>query len=626
MDDFQFYPITRDLARRLFGMFDSSDDDRQMFWFKRTLDPSAGRGDLLKHFSEFARQEAYDHGYRNFHLKVDACELDVSHHPTLREEFVGIVGHDFMEFRAGAPYGTIVMNPPFRFGAEHVLHAWDIAYDAEIGAVINAETLRNPYTQQRQRLLELIKRYGRAEFVQGSFSQAERPTDVEVALVYLRKRGDGDALVAQLTNGLQEDKDGQARAADMKRADISDSDVAIPASALENSVRCFDAALKAIHESIVARARAHNCAIRLGPMLAHTPEEGPMDQDWVRNQFAEEYDKLKDRAWTMLLRSTHVSSKVSSSVQKNIEREFERIKQLEFSLANIRGFLLGLAQSAGDLQLQMCCDTFDLVSRYHSDNLSFYRGWKSNDLHHRLGRRIKMTRFIVPGHPTSSHARCFDYAGLRMLRDIDQTFALLDGKRPGSTLSNGLEMAFDRHLDQLRSGQRVETAYFDVRYFQGIGTIHFFPRRKDLVDRLNRVVGRHRRWLPPDNEPHVPDSFWQAYAEADRLSDAMVKAADHLARKSDPSGRQSLSIASLLGGRFKGRSDDSAREGKILAAWDQASLAILQENGLDFDAMLEQSTLASLPAPQTPSPLADATTAAANDEAEQNRPRQGRGG
>ena len=108
-------------------------------------------------------------------------------------------------------------------------------------------------------------------------------------------------------------------------------------------------------------------------------------------------------------------------------------------------------------------------------------------------------------------------------------------------------------------------------------------------------------------------------------ADAMVKAADHLARKSDPSGRQSLSIASLLGGRFKGRSDDSAREGKILAAWDQASLAILQENGLDFDAMLEKSTLASLPAPQAPSPLANAT-AAANDEAEQDRPRQGRGG
>jgi hypothetical protein len=68
----------------------------------------------------------------------------------------------------------------------------------------------------------------------------------------------------------------------------------------------------------------------------------------------------------------------------------------------------------------------------------------------------------------------------------------------------------------LRTSKRMSTDYFDVRYFKGMGTIHFYPRNVKLIDRLNRMVGRHRQWLPPEGES-VPEGFWLQYDQAEQL-------------------------------------------------------------------------------------------------------------
>lgn len=44
MDDLQFYPITKELARQLYDLLVKDED----YDFGRILDPSAGRGDLMR--------------------------------------------------------------------------------------------------------------------------------------------------------------------------------------------------------------------------------------------------------------------------------------------------------------------------------------------------------------------------------------------------------------------------------------------------------------------------------------------------------------------------------------------------------------------------------------------------
>lgn len=66
----------------------------------------------------------------------------------------------------------------------------------------------------------------------------------------------------------------------------------------------------------------------------------------------------------------------------------------------------------------------------------------------------------------------------------------------------------------------MSSDYFDVRYYRRAGTFHLFPRRKDLIERLNRVVGEHRKWLPHDKSA-APEGFWQQFDAAEKITARM---------------------------------------------------------------------------------------------------------
>lgn len=124
MDAFQFYPTPEGLARRAWAKFGAKD-------ITRLLEPSAGRGDLLA-----VRPGRYD-GWRQY--PIDCCEIDIRKHADLKAAGHSVVGLDFLEFSSGAPYSHIILNPPFSMGAQHALKAWDILFDGEIVAILNAE-------------------------------------------------------------------------------------------------------------------------------------------------------------------------------------------------------------------------------------------------------------------------------------------------------------------------------------------------------------------------------------------------------------------------------------------------------------------------------------------------------
>lgn len=149
MDELQFYPTPRWLADRAWNMF----SDRE---FTRVLDPSAGEGAL----AQAAPRDYYDRA-----PKVDVIEIDASKHPILREHGLRVVGLDFLGFEGGHCYTHVVMNPPFAAGAKHVLKAWDMLWEGEIVAILNAQTLRNPFSAERKRLLQLVEDHGSVEYI-----------------------------------------------------------------------------------------------------------------------------------------------------------------------------------------------------------------------------------------------------------------------------------------------------------------------------------------------------------------------------------------------------------------------------------------------------------------------------
>lgn len=514
MIDLQFFPTPRWLAKRMWSKFKNRN-------FVRVLDPEAGNGDLAD-----AMPDRYSGTI------IDCIEIDASKHPLLREKGHRVVGLDFLNFEGGACYGHIVMNPPFNEGAKHVLKAWEMLFHGEVCAIINAETLRNPFSAERKLLASIVEDHGDVEYHDGAFKGADvtREANVEIALVHLIKPAEcshdwiGPVIASMSTDKSKEES------LELPR------ELALPNSFVFNQVTAFRMAVKAMREAVRMEAVAQHFAVRIGRTmddLANNRGEAaaPVGEQ-IRERLEKEYHELKDRAWASVLRSTEALSKLSRKVQKQAESQFEAIKTLEFNEKNVYGFLLGLVQSQPEMQLDMACDVFDQISKYHDENAVYYRGWKSNTKHRTMGMRIKMTRFVLPGHKVWCNT--IDYDSIRMLADFDKVFALLDGK---SAPEVSLVSVFDpskggrdpNSFSRLCRGERLSSTYFDVRYYRGIGTIHFYPKNKDVVDRLNRIVGRRREWLPPPSEP-VSDAFWLQYDRAEKLDREVRDEARQVAR------------------------------------------------------------------------------------------------
>jgi hypothetical protein len=504
--DNQFYPTPPSLARRAISKFKETR-------ISRLLEPEAGRGDLL--------DVLMDSQSRHHPPVVECVELDLANQAILRSKGYRVVGTDFLRYRGASVYSHILMNPPFREGVKHVLHAWELLFTGEIVAILNAQALLNPNSAERRQLVTLINDHGSVEFLHEAFMTADtkRTTRVEIALVHLTKAS------TEYTNFI----DGLRRDVEQRHTPAPETfaEVIIPRNFIENLVLSFECAVEASKQACVAQARANHYARRFAKSIS-TEDEAPTVELFVADSFNKAYDDLKERAWSTVLRSAAVLEKLSSQAQKRVEASFKELCALEFTYENIWGFLDGLISQQGQIQLDMVCDVFDMITKYHSENRAYYQGWRSNDKHRLNAFRIKSTRFVLPAHRRDwycSFANSLTWDDLQRFRDFDKVFAILDGKHNATT--KGIEWVFAQQWDALKSGERVSADYFDVRFYRKAGTFHLFPRRKDLIERMNRLVGEARQWLPHDRNA-VPDAFWTQYEKAEKVT-AKIRNLDQLA-------------------------------------------------------------------------------------------------
>ena len=487
----QFYPTPFTLAVSAWGKFENNT-------YSRVLEPSAGDGDLmdpvLKQYQKPKR--------------VDVIEKDIKHHPTLIEKGFKVVDVDFLKFTTEVSYSHIIMNPPFNKGVDHVLHAWEILKHGELVSIVNAETIKNPYSEKRKFLSRLIEDYGSVELIKSAFEDPDtrRKTSVEVALIHLKKES---SLLFSVDDFMEKD--------DREEEVVSHpQELAIPESSIKNTVRAFNAAVAAMKESVKASARAsyYNGLIEVGTDKK-VSDKAEITFSMVETAINERYDELQEHAWRKVLTATDFTSRFSTKVRENLERQIGTLITMRFTVQNVYSLLEGLLASKTDLDIEMLCEVFDTITKFHTDNRSYYMGWKSNDAH-KIGLKIRPKRFILP-NMAASYIEKLGWEAEKTVQDIDRAFALLDGK--GEPEFSMLEVARNNERDFL-SAKRLKSSYFDFRFYKKRGTMHFFPTRPDLVDRLNRIVGKKRQWLPPDSVK-VDEAFWIQYS--DKVSSTVTK-------------------------------------------------------------------------------------------------------
>ena len=90
--------------------------------------------------------------YRN--ANISAIEINKDLFAALRGKNIKVIDYDFLLFSGPDKFDLIIANPPFNEGDKHLLKAIDIMYRGEIVFLLNAETLKNPYSNSRKSLVK----------------------------------------------------------------------------------------------------------------------------------------------------------------------------------------------------------------------------------------------------------------------------------------------------------------------------------------------------------------------------------------------------------------------------------------------------------------------------------------
>ncbi len=505
----QFYPTPNALANRMWEKIKGTPQ-----WL---LEPSAGRANLL---------ENYSNKYRN----VDCLELDLDNAAILRSKGLSVVGHDFLSFTTPKQYSHILMNPPFRTGVSHVMHAWDnILSNGQIVAIINAECIKNPNDKQKRRLVKLLEQEGNeVEFIESAFmhEDVERKTTVEVALISLTKTRNV-ALDYSFLDDLTAGDFPNTQDQQPDKTCPTDNQLAIPQSVITNAVVVYNAACRALRREIDI-TKSLRQTTRYYTNLLEESILRPVDDDGEKPQpraslYSDSQDQklhynarladLKERAWSTVLTQTDIGKNLSSAVLKDLTSRFEQVKALEFTELNILSFLQGLAAQSSDMQMQMLCEVHRELVSYGHENQIYYKGWKSNDKH-RVAFRIKSSRIILPLR--RSFMGSVSYTELEKFKDIDKALDLLSGHQQSTY---ALSRTIESHA---KSGSaRIAAGHFEIRMYSE--SIHLYPLDPKLIDTLNLWVGRYRNWIPPTTSPTDNDAFWRQYNEADKFQKVLIE-------------------------------------------------------------------------------------------------------
>ena len=503
----QHYDTSRAVAYKMLAKIDKS--------ARYILEPTAGRGML----AEVAR------GYDAYNKRqVDCIESDPDLSVILRSKGFNVVGHDWLTYEGVSFYDAIVANFPFSQGAEMALRAWDFLYAGEIVCLLNKETLKNPLSEARKRLLKIIEtNKGEIEYMDFAFSDALRKTDVGVAMVYLKKVAADDTL------DLWAKVDGEETVPD----DSTTAEPNWPAirDRLGNMQHYYDQATAEMFKAFqhIRKARAYMAAndISFSGNYDKILEMASGNLNTAKAAFVKQHNQ---DGWMQVFKQTQfhkwLDKKQSDAMLREVQTGDQRRGNTEedkrdgtflvtpFTKENIHGTLQNILASRGKLFEQSVVNVFDELTRYFNGNTNHTEGWKTNDSY-KVNERLVFPYGCRYEAGSGFSTWWGSSSQIDFYNDLDRVLCVLDKKdfEECLTIARSLDLAFDAlkstrgsaytksrsalsaalYLDDALRG-RATSQYFDIRFYKK-GTVHLKWRRRDLWEAFSLKVGQGKKWI-----------------------------------------------------------------------------------------------------------------------------------
>jgi len=450
-------------------------------WGTPILDPSAGKGDLL---------DEIKNTHKRYYRKSDFYAIEIE--PELRSILQGkgytVIGTDFLTYSEPTTFPVIVMNPPFSNGSTHVMRAWQVLRDGgELVAIVNAQTLKNPHTKERQNLLELISQHGEWESIGQAFKTAERPTDVEVALIYLKKLKQDESKIFEDLNLKQDHLE--------KEEEINPSMLAYN-DAIKDLVSRYNASV-----SILQARNKQQKLLDLYMKGVSSPVYQTSDKD-QRESLENKYDLneqllvLKSRFWATVFSKTRIAEITTSKMQERFQEFSQQNATMAFTEENIISILEMFFLNRHEIMKECLIHTFDRITQYHEKNIIHNEGWKTN-------KSYKIAKKIIHPYAVEWSWGSFklNYRSDDLLKDLDKCCCYLSGKDIGNikTVRDSIS-EFCHRSDEVSQDltDKFSSEFFDIRVYKK-GTVHLYFKDEKVWADFNRTVAEGKNWLGADH-------------------------------------------------------------------------------------------------------------------------------
>lgn len=567
----EFYPTPQSLVEK---MLQGVDFD----YIHTILEPSAGKGDILRMLAQ--KEKITFHRDRKF--DVDCIEIDPNLRQILKYNFsddrkrelrkkedelnpvtkwnskknqyetvpspnpdefkrieeelncffsngIHIVHDDFLTYNPYKQYDLIIMNPPFSNGDKHLLKALKTQEKGgNIICLLNAETLKNPYTETRRELLRLLKEHNAIiEYIDNAFVSAERSTGVEVALIKVAiEKVEDESDIYNHFKKAENVEDFNPEVTDLEVTDyikaiVNQFNVEVKSGV--ELIRQYRAMIPYMQRSFDDDSYSKCPILR----LTDSTDRG-YDSVSVNNYLK----AVRLKYWRALLSNPKFVGKLTSKLQTEYRERVAKLADYDFSEFNIYTLSAEMNTQVKRGIEEEIIAMFDRLTDHSyfpecTKNRHYYNGWKTNKAH-KIGKKVILPCYGV-FDPYDGKPRV--YEAEKVLNDIERILNFLDGNMTEEVNSYSfIEYNFEQGITK-----NIKQKYYTVTFYKK-GTVHITFTCPDLIDRFNIYAAQRKSWLPPSygkkaytnmstEEKAVIDSFQGEKA----YNEVMTKASYYLA-------------------------------------------------------------------------------------------------
>lgn len=431
-------------------------------------------------------------------VAVQCVEVDSNLASIVRGKKYSCDNADFLDWCSFSRYDTVLMNPPFADGDKHLLKAISLLENGgQICCILNAETIKNPYTNTRKMLVDKLIEYGAdIEYCENAFSHAERKTDVETALIYINipeKVVDVEVAKNFVKGDIYE----------KEYKEFSETQL-YAGNAIQLLIEQFNLesryGLKIIDtfnsmKQYIPKDKGEQFSLINLSVIGCADETASGYSDCNRYMRA-----LREKYWTLLFQTNEIAALMTEAARVKYQAKIREFRDYDFTLSNIKQLQIELSQNLNSNVMDAIVELYDRFtykySMDNSKNVHMFSGWK-----HNTGFKVNEKKVIMPLYLYNSYSSYSSwdwYKARDYLTEIEKVLTYLDnGRTDGTGIWQVLaDVGYLNHAVKY-DGEKVAFKYFDVE-LKKKGTIHIYWKCPELIKKMTIIGCKHHGTLPND--------------------------------------------------------------------------------------------------------------------------------